>query len=105
MFVLIINFQLKGITPEQFEAACDEMAPAFAAVPGLLSKVWLADHESGTFGGVYLWSDEESLRAFQQSELMSALLNHPNIENITSREFGMLEGPTRMTRGVHTASV
>lgn len=53
MQILIINFNLEGLSEDQFAGACDELAPAFAAVPGLASKVWLADRAEGTYGGVY----------------------------------------------------
>ena len=45
MQILIVNFNLDGLSEEDFASSCDELAPAFAAVPGLASKVWLADHE------------------------------------------------------------
>src|SRR4029077_6381314 len=41
--ILIVNFNLDGLSEEEFASSCDELAPAFAAVPGLASKVWLAD--------------------------------------------------------------
>ena len=40
--VLIINFRLADMDEEGYRAACAEMAPAFAELPGLLAKVWLA---------------------------------------------------------------
>lgn len=43
MQILIVNFNLDGLSEEAFESSCDELAPAFAAVSGLASKVWLAD--------------------------------------------------------------
>ena len=42
MQALIINFNLDGITRSDYEGLCTELAPAFAAVPGLISKHWLA---------------------------------------------------------------
>ena len=38
------------------------LAPHFAALPGLRSKVWLADAASGTYGGVYTWADRPRCR-------------------------------------------
>ena len=35
------------LSEEEFASSCDELAPAFAAVPGLASKVWLADRAEG----------------------------------------------------------
>jgi quinol monooxygenase YgiN len=104
MHIQIVNFNLKDLTPQQFESACDELAPAFAAVPGLLTKVWLADRATNTFGGVYTWRDEAALRAFQETELFRNVIGHPNFANITSREFAVIEAPTRVTRGEPAAA-
>ncbi len=46
------NFNLNGITETDYAAGCDQIAPAFAAVPGLVTKVWLADSDAGVYGGV-----------------------------------------------------
>src|SRR5690349_13570746 len=35
MQILIVNFNLDGLTEEEFASSCDELAPVFAAVPGL----------------------------------------------------------------------
>ena len=43
MHVLLVNFNLQGVDERQYAAMCDQIAPAFAAVPGLVSKVWLKD--------------------------------------------------------------
>ena len=105
MHVQIINFNLTGVTEEQYGGLCDQLASTFAAVPGLLSKVWLADPETNTYGGVYLWKDREALDAYKQSELFQMVATHPNLENVTSKEFGILEGPTEVTRGLVAAAV
>ena len=46
MHILIINFSIEGITRAQYEEACDGLASAFAAVPGLVTKQWLANEET-----------------------------------------------------------
>ena len=58
MQILIVNFNLDGLSEEEFASSCDELAPAFAAVPGLASKVWLADRAEGIFGGVYTFGPD-----------------------------------------------
>jgi quinol monooxygenase YgiN len=103
--ITVINFNLKDLSPGQFAALCDELAPAFAATPGLLTKVWLADEAANTFGGVYTWRDEQALRDFEASELFKAVASHPNFANISARSFSVLEAPTRITRGLPLAGV
>lgn len=105
MHVQVVNFQLKGVTEGDFASECDKLAPAFAAVPGLISKVWLADKASNTYGGVYFWRDRGAMETFAASELFAAVKSHPAFTGITSRDFGILEGPTAVTRGLATAGV
>jgi hypothetical protein len=100
MHVLVVNFQLNGITDEQYRRAADELAPAFAEVPGLASKTWLADADTGTYGGVYMFTDREACQAFAASDLASGVLNHPNLTNFTVRDFGVLEEQSAVTRGL-----
>ncbi len=100
MQILIVNFNLDGLSEEDFAGSCDELAPAFAAVPGLASKVWLADHAEGTFGGVYLFESEAAVDEFLQSELFAAVGATPGLVNFSVRRFDILDGPTRVTRGL-----
>ncbi len=105
MHIQVVNFQLKDMGEGEFRALCDELAPAFGALPGLVSKVWLADAASGTYGGVYTWADEASYVAFTRSELFAAVASNPHFANVTSRDFGVLEAPTRVTRGLVAVAV
>ena len=45
MHIQIINFNLEGINRAEYEGVCNELAEAFAALPGLVSKHWLADEK------------------------------------------------------------
>ena len=99
MQILIINFNLDGLTEEDFASSCDELAPAFAAVPGLASKVWLADRAEGTYGGVYAFESAKAVDDYLRSDLFAGVGATPGLVNISVRRFGVLEGPTRVTRG------
>ena len=48
MDFLIVNFKLDGATEEAWEQRARQLAPRFASMPNLLSKVWLADTARGT---------------------------------------------------------
>ena len=80
-------------------------APAFAAVPGLASKAWLADLAEGIFGGVYTFESEKALDDYLESDLWAGVGANPALVNISVRRFGVLEGPTRVTRGLVPAAV
>ena len=100
MHIQIVNFNLRNTTPDEFERFCVESAQEFAAVPGLISKVYLADPATNTFGGIYTWQDQASCDEYKNGDLFKAIAAHPGLENVTSREFGVLEVPTRITRGL-----
>ena len=105
MHVQIVHFRLRGITAQEYSRLCENLAPVFAGVPGLLSKVWLAGHQTGVFGGVYLWENREAMERFAQTDLFTAVATHTNLVDVTSRDFGVLESPTRVTRGLVQAQV
>ena len=46
MVVQIVQFELAGISPQQYEAKAEQIAPAFVDLPGLIAKAWLAENSS-----------------------------------------------------------
>ena len=99
MHIQLINFNLKDATEEQYLKICEELAPTFGSMPGLLTKFWLADRANNIFGGVYVWKDRAAMDAYMASEVAAAVVSHPNLTNITSKDFDILVTPTRVTRG------
>ena len=100
MHVQIINFHLKDVSEADYRALCDEVAPAFAEVPGLISKVWLANRTTNTYGGVYTWASREAMDEYAKSDLFKAVATNPNLAEITSIDFDVLEEPTSVTGGL-----
>jgi hypothetical protein len=98
--IQVINFHLNNLSETGYRALCDEVAPAFAEVPGLISKVWLANGITNTYGGIYAWASREAMEEFSKSELFSAVATNPNLADITSVDFDVLEDPTSVTRGL-----
>ena len=100
MQALRINFNLDGITRSDYEGVCNELAQAFASEPGLISKYWLADEANNTYGGIYLFQDQSALDGYLASELFAGVADNPAFVNATAKPFSILEGPTRVTRGM-----
>jgi quinol monooxygenase YgiN len=98
VIIQIVNFNLKDLSGADYRSACDGLAPELARVPGLISKVWLADEASNTYGGVYTWADQQAMDAFARSDFFQAFATNPNFANISSTAFGILEGPSQITR-------
>ena len=96
--VQVVNLKLHDLSDADYRQACDGLAPVFAEVPGLISKVWLADEATNTYGGIYTWVDRAAMEAFASSDLFRAIAANPNFVDITSRDFSVLAGPTSVTR-------
>ena len=105
MHVQIVNFNLKDMTDAAFRAMANEVAPAFASVPGLLSKIWLADIDKNTYGGVYIWQDAAAMRAYLASDMGKGVVGHPNFAHLTSRDFEVISAPTARSGGPVAASL
>jgi len=97
MHVLIVNFNLKDVDEAQYARMCDAVAPAIAAIPGLASKLWLKNSDTGTYGGVYIFESRDALNRFQENDLFRSLAVNKNLTNITAEDFEILEAPTRVT--------
>lgn len=100
MHVQIMTFELRGMSETDYRALCEELGPAIAEQPGLLSKLWLADTTRNIYGGVYLWYDRRAMVRFSQSDVFRALAEHPELGGVTLADFAVLDGPTGLTGGV-----
>jgi hypothetical protein len=99
MHILVINFNLKGIGDEDYRGLVEPIAPAFAGLPGLVSKTWLANAETNTYGGVYVWSDRGAMEAYKETDIYKGTQTNPHFENLTVTDFAVVENATRATRG------
>ena len=77
MRVQIVTFSLKDISDADYRSVCDEFADVFARMPGLVSKVWLADEAANTYGGVYTWVDRPAMEAYLRSDLFAGYRGEP----------------------------
>ena len=98
MIIQVVNFNLNDMSDADYRSVCDGLAPELAQVPGLISKVWLADEASNTYGGVYAWADQGAMDAFARTDFFKAFATNASFANITSTAFGILEGPSEVTR-------
>jgi hypothetical protein len=96
--IQIVTFQLAGLDPEAYKAHCEAKAPAFTEIPGLRAKAWLSNSSTNTYGGVYAWDSREAMEAYVDGPIFGALLANPGMAGVTTRDFGVLERPTEITR-------
>ena len=96
--ILQVNFAL-NVSAGDYSEAANQMANLFAEVPGLKWKIWLLDEERGEAGGIYFFDDDESLQAYLESPLAAEVKAHPGLKNLEAKRFGVMQGPTSVTRG------
>jgi hypothetical protein len=97
--ILIITFNLDGIDEAAYRRMTDQVAPVFPGVPGLMSKIWLADRSSNTYGGVYVFDSREAVQGYLDSEIVGGLKANPYLTNVEARVFDTIEAATRVTQG------
>jgi heme-degrading monooxygenase HmoA len=105
MHVQIVNFRLEGIGEEDYRRHCEAIAPAFANLPGLVSKTWLANPDTNTYGGVYVWRSREAMEDYKRTDIYKGMLANPHLDGVVSKDFTVLENPTRVTRGLESELV
>ena len=98
MHTVLITFDLVDMTPERYTEVAGELAPAFAAVPGLLAKIWLTDPGDARYGGVYLFADAGAADAFLGSALARGVATNPHFAGLTVRRYGVDEATTARTQ-------
>jgi Putative mono-oxygenase ydhR len=99
MHALFVTYALRGTTPAQHAELCEQLAPAVAAVPGLVSKTWLANGDTGRYGGFYVFASRPDCDHFIASELFDVLRSHGTMRDVEAHEFSIATGPTATTRG------
>ena len=98
MIIQVVNFNLEGITDEQYQGAATELAPSFNEVKGLKSKVWLSDKDNNVYGGVYTWENRESMEDYVNSQFYDEVLgSNPSFANVSYKAYEVLNGPTQIT--------
>ena len=90
MEALVVTFT-NHANQEQFTAATAEHVPVFAEVDGLLAKIWIADPETSTYGGIYLFDDRTALDAYLESDLFQSILAEPSFEGTSWRRYQVLD--------------
>jgi len=97
MHAQVVTFGLNGITEEQFREVAGADAPTFTTLPGLLAKVWLRDPETNTYGGIYLWADQETYEGYIKGEIFDGIKGNQHLKDFESRDFGVFDDLTSVT--------
>ena len=101
MHALFVTYTLRDANPAQHAELCEQLAPAVAAVSGLISKTWLTNGETGRFGGFYVFASRADFERYVASELFATLMSRSSIREMAASEFSIAEAPTALTGGPH----
>ena len=101
--VLIVNYQIENMSMEEHFELGSAVAPSFTSenVPGLLGKSFIGDLDRGIFGGLYYFSDSESVDVYLKSDLWKGVVAHPNLINFKTDIFKTFDG-TELANGNHS---
>ena len=101
MHAQLITYQLRDITQADYlKQMVEPDAPVLANVPGLISKVWLADEAKNSFGGFYLWENKAAMDNFMHSDLVKAVVSRPFVKHVSSVDFEVNRNASLITRGL-----
>ncbi len=96
--IMQLNFKF-SVSGSDYEQAVSQLASEFAAVPGLRWKIWMINEAEGEAGGIYLFEDEASVKAFLEGPLAAQVTGHPALSDFSVKQFDVMEKVTAITRG------
>jgi hypothetical protein len=102
--ILQVNMNF-SIPRADLETAWLGATQPIADTPGLLWKVWLMNEEKNEAGGIYLFENEDALRAYVSGPIVTALKASPAVSNISAKAFDVLADHSAITRAPLTPAV
>ena len=97
--LLKVTFHAPNGTSEAAKKAAWERAHKIAVWPGLLWKIWIADTAQLIFGGIYLFADEASAKAYLDGPIGQSIRAIPGISDFDAQLFEVEEALSALTRG------
>ena len=96
--ILQLNFKF-NVSRAEYEQAVSSLASEFAAVPGLRWKIWMINEAEQEAGGIYLFDDKASVKAYLEGPLAAQVTSHPALSDFSVKQFDVMEDVTTITRG------
>jgi hypothetical protein len=96
--ILQLNFRF-SVSADDYTAAVSALADDFAVLPGLQWKIWMINDEEKEAGGIYLFENEASLKAYLEGELAAQVMKHPALSDFSAKLFNVMDEVTAKTRG------
>jgi hypothetical protein len=96
--ILQLNFKF-SVTGEEYTQAVSSLADQFAALPGLIWKIWMINEADQLAGGIYFFQDEASVKAYLDGPLAAQVMSHPALSDFDAKIFDVMDAVTAVTRG------
>ncbi len=96
--IMQLNFKFR-ISGSEYEHAVSPLASQFAAVPGLRWKIWMMNEAEHEAGGIYMFEDETSVKAFLDGPLAAQVTSHPALSDFSVKQFDVMGDLSEVTRG------
>ncbi len=91
MHALVLTYGLRGIDAAQHAELSEQLAPALAAFPGLVSRTPLENAAAGRYGAVFVFDSRAAFERFVASELYAATYAHDGLGELTASDFSILQ--------------
>ena len=92
--LLQINYKF-SVSRGEFESGFDAVASQIAQVPGLRWKIWLLNEAESRGGGIYLFDDEASARAYLEGPIVTAMKSLPVLSELSVNSSPCSRNPRR----------
>jgi hypothetical protein len=99
MIVQVVKYK-SGLSDDEVRRVIAERAPRYEALPRLRQKLYIREPETGEYGGIYVWDDEESMREFRESDLAETIPAAYRVEGEPRVEIFELVSVLRAEEGV-----
>ncbi|MDG6772862.1 monooxygenase [Thiomicrorhabdus sp. ZW0627] len=95
--LLQIDFEFKGPFGEEMAEGLHDLAVSINQEPGLIWKIWTENKEKQEAGGIYLFENEETARAYL--EMHAARLRAFGVNEVNAKIFDVNEPLSKINKG------
>jgi hypothetical protein len=95
--VLHLRFKLR-VPPKLLLSECGEAATVIASVEGLIWKIWILQEEEFEMGGMYLFANQKSARAYLSHPVVQTVCSNPAVVSMQSQLWEIESSLSALTR-------
>jgi hypothetical protein len=95
--VLNLRFKLR-VPPHVLLGHSREAATIIASVEGLIWKIWVMQEEEFEMGGMYLFANRETAKAYLNHPVIQAVRSNPAVESTQSQLWDVESSLSAITR-------